>query len=165
MQVLTPQEIHGAFHGDQKTGRSKPVVPNLAAVDWAVLDYFGWLHPAGHKGYMVVPLANGTLRGVVLRCSRPSSQRPRYEMCAWCHHVHRTNGTAMFSLLVRGTDERITIGNTLCRNLDCSLRIRNLCSDPPTYMNETIDLQSKVVRLQHSIYQFLYRANALSEYE
>ena len=95
--------------------------------------------------------------------TQTTSRRRRYEMCSWCNHVHRTNGTAMFSTLVRGTDGRVTIGNAMCRNLDCSLRIRNLCGDPPGYMGETIDLDSKVQRLQAAVYEFLYRADVLSD--
>jgi hypothetical protein len=161
MDALTPEEIRAAFSVGERT----PVVPNLARVDWGVLDYFGWIHPAGFQGYLVIPLANGQLRGITLRRTQATSGRPRYEMCAWCHHVHRTNGTAMFSVTVKETDERVTIGNLMCRNLDCSLRIRNLCSDPPSYMNETLDLERKVERLRNAIYQFMYRANALPDVE
>ncbi len=142
----------------------KPPMPRLDIVDWGVLDYFGWIHPAGHQGYIVAPLANDEdLRGILLRRSSTQSRRPRLEMCGWCNHVHKTNGTAMFSVVVRGTDERRTIGNQLCRNLDCSLRIRNLSSDPPTFMTESLHLQTKVHRLQNAIYRFLYRANCLYE--
>ena len=157
MQPLVAEQLRDAFPLEKR----KPVVPNLQFVDWTVLDYFGWVHPAGHRGYLVMPLANGELRGLVLRRSQTTSRRRRYEMCSWCNHVHRTNGTAMFSTLVRGTDGRVTIA--MCRNLDCSLRIRNLCGDPPGYMGETIDLDSKVQRLQAAVYEFLYRADVLSD--
>ncbi len=159
MQPLDAEQLRGAFPFEKR----KPVVPNLASVDWSVLEYFGWIHPAGHRGYLVMPLANGELRGLVLRRSQTTSRRRRYEMCSWCNYVHRTNGTAMFSALVQGTDGRLTIGNSMCRNLDCSLRIRHLCGDVPGYMGETIDLDSKIQRLQTAVYQFLYRADALSE--
>ncbi|MCB1644660.1 MAG: FBP domain-containing protein, partial [Pseudomonadales bacterium] len=107
MEPLTHQQIREIFAQE----REKPVIPNLAPVDWGVLDYFGWIHPAGHRGYVVMPLANGELRGVILRRTQSSPRRPRYEMCSWCNHVHRANGTAMFSVVVRGSDGRKTIGN------------------------------------------------------
>ena len=157
MEVLDHEQIKQAFEHEKRP----PVVPNLANVDWGVLDYFGWIHPAGHQGYVVVPLANDEIRGLVLRRSIASVRKPRFEMCSWCNHVHQSSGTAMFSALVRGSDERKTVGNLMCRNLDCSLRIRNLCSDPPSYMGETIDLGDKVSRLQNSLYRFLHRSNAL----
>ena len=69
----------------------------------------------------------------------------------------------MFSVVVKGSDQRRTIGNLICRNLDCSLRIRNLASDPSSYMNETLDLNNKIYRLCNSIYRMLYRINSLYE--
>jgi hypothetical protein len=160
MRPVSEEEIRELF-SDQK---ELPPIPDLEFVDWGVLDYFGWIHPSGHRGYVIMPLADDNdLRGMVLRRTVTQSSRPRMEMCGWCNHVHKRNGTAMFSVVVKGSDERRTIGNRMCRNLDCSLRIRNLASDPPTYMMETIDLKAKVQRLQNSIYRFLYRANALYE--
>ncbi len=160
MKSLTKAQIKSLFASENH----KPIIPNLEPVDWAVLDYFGWIHPSGHLGYIVTPLGDeDDLRGVQLRRSTTTSRKPRFEMCSWCNHVHHTNGTAMFSVVVKGTDERRTIGNLVCRNLDCSLRIRNLASDPPSFMNETIHLPGKIHRLQNAIYRMLYRANCLYE--
>ncbi|MFT7243846.1 MAG: hypothetical protein ACI82A_001194 [Candidatus Azotimanducaceae bacterium] len=158
MKLINESHIKEIFADERVTLH----IPRLDHVDWAVLDYFGWIHPGGQLGYVVAPLANDDdLRGMVLRRVVTNATRPRMEMCSWCNHVHKRNGTAMFSVVVKGTDERRTIGNRMCRNLDCSLRIRNLSSDPPSYMMETLNLQNKVMRLQNSIYRFLYRANAL----
>ena len=76
--------------------------------------------------------------------------------------MYRGRGTAMFSAYVAGSDGRRSIGNQICRNLDCSLRIRNLTGDPPTFMPETIELHTKVQRLQRSAGAFLERINALA---
>ena len=69
----------------------------------------------------------------------------------------------MFSAQVHGSDGRRSIGNYICKNLDCSLRIRNLASDPPTYLPETIDLDRKVTRLKIAVQSFIARANANSQ--
>ncbi len=131
-------------------------------MDWGVLDYYGWIHPSGHLGYAAMPV-QGTLKGIVLRRMLNTSARPRSHMCSWCHHVYRGRGTAMFSTKVAGSDGRRSIGNYICRNLDCSLRIRNLASDPPTYLPETVDLPRKIVRLQISVTGFMARANVLAD--
>jgi hypothetical protein len=160
MRPITDTQISDLFAEE----REALYIPRLDHVDWAVLDYFGWIHPSGHLGYVIAPLASDEdLRVMVLRRAIAPTTKPRMEMCGWCNHVHKRNGTALFSVVVKGTDERRTIGNRMCRNLDCSLRIRNLSSDPPSYMMETIHLENKVQRLQNSIYRFLYRANALYE--
>ena len=161
MQELSHEQIKQAFEHKKRA----PIVPNLGRVNWDHLDYFGWIHPAGHLGYIVVPLANEELRGLELRRSMASVRNPRFEMCSWCNHVHRSAGTAMFSTIVRGSDERKTIGNQMCRNLDCSLRIRNLTSEPLSYMSETIDLDNKISRLQNSLYRFLHQSNRLYSME
>jgi hypothetical protein len=137
-------------------------IPDLGQVDWGVLDYFGWIHPAGHAGYVVMPIAN-ELRGVVLKRMVQANGKPRTHMCSWCKHVYRSRGTAMFSTQVEGTDGRRFIGNYICLNLDCSLRIRNLASDPPTYLPETINLDEKIHRLRISVSSFMARANVLSD--
>jgi len=127
-----------------------------------VLDYFGWIHPNGQIGYMAMPV-QGQLRGLKLRRMVNHAARPRTHMCSWCHHVYRSHGTAMFSTGVTGSQGRRRIGNYICRNLDCSLRIRNLASDPPTYLPETIELKYKIWRLESAVTAFMSRANRLAD--
>ena len=103
------------------------------------------------------------LRGLKLRRMLNHSARPRTHMCCWCHHVYRSRGTAMFSTEVAGSDGRRRIGNYICRNLDCSLRMRNLSSDPPTYLPETMELRHKIWRLESAVTTFLARANQLAD--
>lgn len=67
----------------------------------------------------------------------------------------------MFSTEVAGSDGRRSIGNYICKNLDCSLRMRNLSSDPPTYMPETMELRRKIWRLESAVTTFMARANRL----
>lgn len=67
----------------------------------------------------------------------------------------------MFTTYVAGSDDRRVIGTSLCRDLDCSVRIRNLTGDPPSHMPETIDLTAKVNRLENALFSFLSRINRL----
>ncbi len=155
LQALNRADITQLFPDCSAT---ELALPDLTHVDWAVLDYFGWLHPSGHLGYVVVASEQG-LQGMQLRRSLNHSARPRTRMCSWCHHVYRSRGTALFSASVVGSDGRRFIGNHICRNLDCSLRIRNLASDPPTYLPETINIEHKIQRLKNSLLAFMARAN------
>ncbi len=131
-------------------------IPDLDRVDWGVLDYLGWVHPSGHLGYVVAPVEDG-LYGMKLKRMVNHGAKPRTHMCSWCHHVYRSRGTAMFTAVIEGSDGRRSIGNYVCRNLDCSLRIRNLASDPPTYLPETIDLDRKIFRLETALRSFMWR--------
>ena len=155
LQALNRADITQLFPDCSAT---ELALPDLTHVDWAVLDFFGWLHPSGHLGYVVVASEQG-LQGMQLRRSLNHSARPRTRMCSWCHHVYRSRGTALFSASVVGSDGRRFIGNHICRNLDCSLRIRNLASDPPTYLPETIHIEHKIQRLKNSLLAFMARAN------
>ena len=159
MQQLDANDLRTAFR-QQKN--SEFYLPQLDNVDWGVLDYFGWLHPSGQQGYAAVVLGD-ELHGLKLRRMVNHGSKPRTHMCSWCHHVYRSRGTAMFSTAVKGSEGRRRIGNYICKNLDCSLRIRNLVSDPPTYLPETIDLDRKIVRLTIAINSFIGRANQPSQ--
>jgi len=155
MQSLSKSQIRQLFPDYSATDLA---LPELTHVDWGVLDYFGWLHPAGHFGYVVFADSDG-LKGMRLRRSINTTSRPRTRMCSWCHHVYRSRGTALFSTTVIGSDGRRFIGNHICRNLDCSLRIRNLVSDPPTYLPETLHIEHKSNRLRDAVKNFMVRAN------
>ena len=102
------------------------------------------------------------LKAIRLRRALATEGPPRTQMCSWCHHVYRGRGTALFTTTVLGSDGRRNIGNYLCRNLDCSLRIRNLTSDPPTYLPESLHVRNKIYRLQAAVLTFMARANVLN---
>jgi len=67
----------------------------------------------------------------------------------------------MFCATVSGSDGRRIIGNMLCSNLDCSVRIRNLTGDTPGFMPETVDLSRKIQRLESALLVFLSRAGRI----
>ena len=157
MYQLTPEEIVDVF--DHR--KHDLYVPDLSVIKWDALDYLGWVHPSGHLGFVVLKSPNdGRLRGVTLRRSSRRPRKPRMEMCSWCHHVHRTDGTAMFTVSVKGSDGRHTLGNVVCKDLDCSLRIRNMVS-PHSLMRETLYQPARIWRMQKSMHKWLGRANRI----
>ena len=156
MQALTRHEIVSTFDSSVDLH-----VPDLSNVEWTVLEYLGWVHPSGHLGFVVLQSPNtGELRGIRLNRSQRSSKKPRMEMCSWCHHVHKTNGTAMFTVSVRGSDGRHILGNVICKDLDCSLRIRNIV-EPDSFMRETLYQPAKIWRMQQQMHKWLGRANQI----
>ncbi len=157
MLTLTREEIVAAFGDDDED----LVVPDLVDVPWDSLDYFGWVHPAGHLGFVVLQSPNdGHIRGVRLRRSVRKTRKPRLEMCSWCHHVHKSNGTAMFTVAVKGSEGRHTLGNIICKDLDCSLRVRDLV-EPGSFMRESLYQPAKVWRMQQTMHRWLGRANQI----
>lgn len=153
MLALSREEISNAFEDEEDLK-----IPPLDEVAWDNLDYFSWIHPTGHQGFMVLQSpSTGEICGIRLNRRQRSAKRPRMEMCSWCHHVHRANGTAMFTVDVKGSDGRHVLGNVACKDLDCSLRVRNLVS-PDSYMKETLYEPARIWRMQQSLHRWLSRA-------
>ena len=156
MQALQREEIIGSFDD-----RKELFLPELAALDWESLDYLGWVHPSGHEGYVVLQSPNtGAICGIRMNRSRRNTRKRRMEMCSWCHHVHKTNGTAMFSITVKGSEGRHILGNVICKNLDCSLRVRNLI-EPASYMRESLYEPARIWRMQQQMHNWLGRAKQI----
>lgn len=156
MEALARQQILSAFEEPDDL-----LLPDLDSIHWEELEYLGWVHPSGHLGFVILQSPfDGHLKGIRLRRDERRAKKPRLEMCSWCHHVHKANGTAMFTVAVRGSDGRHTLGNLVCRNLDCSLRIRNLVS-PESFMRETMYEPAKIWRMQQSMFRWLGRARQL----
>lgn len=157
MDPVSQDELERAFGAEL----DQVVLPDVEAIPWQDLDCLGWVHPAGHLGYLaLISPESGALTASVLRRSRMSSEKPNYEMCSVCHHLHYHQGTAMFTLDVKGSAGKHLIGKVLCKNLDCSLRIRNLV-DPPNVMPETLYPEAKIWRMQKLILRWLKKANRL----
>lgn len=156
MLALTRQQIVSAFDPDADLQ-----LPEIDIIQWENLDYLGWVHSAGHLGYVVLQSPkDGELKGITLSRRHRAASRPRMEMCSWCHHVHRANGTAMFTVAVKGSDGRHTLGNVVCKDLDCSLRVRNLKS-PESYMRESLYEPARIWRMQQSMHRWLARARQI----
>jgi hypothetical protein len=156
MLPLDHEQIVAAFDEDEDLH-----VPDLEDVQWPVLDYFGWVHTSGHLGFVVLQSPNdGQIRGIRMNRAKRTAKKPRMEMCSWCHHVHKANGTAMYTVSVRGSGGRHSLGNVVCKDLDCSLRIRNLVQ-PDSFMRETLYHPAKIWRMQTTMHKWLGRANQL----
>ncbi len=156
MDPLTSEEIAAAFDPEDEL-----YLPDLSEINWDALDYLGWIHPSGHLGFVVLQSPNdGCLKGIKMRRSPRSAKEPRMEMCSWCHHVHKTDGTAMFTVSVKGSNGRHTLGNIVCKDLDCSLRIRNMVT-PDSQMSETLYQPAKIWRMQKSMHKWFERANRI----
>lgn len=157
MEPVSETEIRAAFEGQA----GEVYIPDLSEVSWDLLDFLGWLHPNGRVGYIVlVSPVDGSLKGTLLQRSTLSTRHEGFEMCSLCHHVHKPNGTAMFTVRCKDSERHGSVGNVVCKNLDCSLRIRNVM-EPASCLNETLYLEAKVWRMQLALHRWLKSANRL----
>jgi hypothetical protein len=156
MLAMNKEQIAAAFDEDEVLN-----VPDLGNVQWPFLDYFGWVHSSGHLGFIVLQSPNdGQNRGIRMRREKRPPKKPRMDMCSWCHHVHRKSGTAMFTVSVRGSGGRHSLGNVVCKDLDCSLRVKNLVQSE-SLMRETLYQPAKAWRMRTTMHKWLGRANQL----
>lgn len=157
MESLTEAEIIAAFDGQEP---DLPV-PDLSGIDWEVLEFYGWLDPGGRRAYMVViSPEDGLVKGITLERSRFSPARGGFEMCSLCNHVHTSNGTAMFTIDRRNSERQHSIGNIVCKDLACSLRVRNLIN-PPNFLRETLYKEARIWRMQIALHKWLRSADYL----
>ena len=161
MEAVTAAELEQCFDGSDEEVWLPDWLDELGDDDWQHRDYLGWVHPSGHLGYLALVSPNsGRLCGVVLKRQRRGSGGFRLDMCSWCHHVHRMGGTAMFTVSVRGTGGRHRIGRVVCKDLDCSLRIRNLV-EPDSLIRESLYKEARIWRMQNELYRWLNRAKRI----
>jgi hypothetical protein len=152
MDVLTEPELKACFKDEDDIW-----FPDLSVIEWADLDFLGWVHPSGHLGYIATRSPNdGRLRGIVLRRFERPTRRVRLDMCSLCHHVHSSGGTAMFSITELGSRGRRSISNVVCSDLACSLRVRNKLN-PSSLMQETLYIEAKVWRILQHLHRWLAR--------
>ena len=156
MLALDKEQIAEAFDKDEVLN-----VPDLRNVQWPFLDYFGWVHSSGHLGFIVLQSPNGGQnRGIRMHRAKRTAKKPSMDMCSWCHHVHRKSGTAMFTVSVKGWRGRHSLENIVCKDLDCSLSMRNLVQ-PDSFMRETLYHPAKIWRMKTRMHKWLGRANQL----
>ena len=51
VEALTVSDIKSVFR--QLSG-AELALPDLAPIDWGILDYLGWIHPSGTTAFMVM---------------------------------------------------------------------------------------------------------------
>ena len=77
MESLSRSELTRLFPDETPRELS---IPKLDHVDWAVLDYFGWINSAGNIGFVVIPYGNKH-RALRMTRSLSSSRKPK-RICA-----------------------------------------------------------------------------------
>lgn len=147
MRPLTTKEILSAF---SKRERKEIKLPDLELIDWENLDFLGWIHPSGHLGFVVYEFPT-RVRGIVLeRNTQASSGGIR--MCSWCYTLNIASGVRLFTYQIPKT--KITIGDYLCADLQCSLYLRGIKKTDITQMRESLSVSEKIQRCKSNIEKF-----------
>ena len=101
---------------------------DLNTIDWAQLDYLGWIDPKmKRRSYAVVPV-DGEPVGIVLRQADASPRRRA--QCSWCRDVKLPNDVVLYSAQRAGAAGRNgdTVAIWICAEFQCSANVRKLPS-------------------------------------
>ena len=117
----------------------------------AVVDYFAWREPSGHRTYLVLEDKVGGAP-IALTFERTKNSEAVPMMCNWCHAVRPASDVALMTVSVTN---RKRIGLYLCSDISCKT---NVLESPSVHdMRETLDRGEKIVRLGQKIRNFVYR--------
>jgi FBP C-terminal treble-clef zinc-finger len=162
MDPLTEADVRDSFVNCSKGDAKKLTLPGpLAEIAWEQLDFLGWRDPrAPERAYLVTPW-QGRLVGIALRSSTKSGKSlMKSTMCSICLTVHASSGVSLFTAPRAGAcgREGNSVGTYICTDLQCSRYIRGfLASEAIHSLGETIDLDTRIERLQEKIDQFTAR--------
>jgi hypothetical protein len=53
VEALNINDIKGLF---RQSSSAELALPDLAPIDWGILDYLGWIHPSGSTAFVVMPV-------------------------------------------------------------------------------------------------------------
>lgn len=140
MQQLNATQIKKSFINTSRREVEKIALPpNLAEIEWAELDYFGWADAKiPQRAYIVVPV-DDVPRGLMLRAVPMAKSQA---MCSWCEDLHETTGVRMFTAKKAGHSGRNgnSLGTLIHGNFECSEIVRN----PPRAVEGHNDFEAHV---------------------
>jgi hypothetical protein len=148
MRVLTKEEIILSFLPKE---RKKVKLPDLGIIDWANLDFLGWIHPSGHLGYIVYEFQNGLLRGIVLERTQVTLGKGA-RMCSLCYTLNTASQIKFFTYHIPG--KNIVVGDYFCADLQCSLYIRKIKEPLLAQMQENLTIYQKIKRCKKNLEKF-----------
>ena len=129
MLPLSPTTVKATFvNASRKVVADITLPAGFSEIDWAGVDYFGWIDPKmKRRSYVVVPV-DGEPVGIVLRQADASPRRRA--QCSWCRDVKLPNDVVLYSAQRAGAAGRNgnTIGTCICAEFQCSVNVRKLPS-------------------------------------
>lgn len=163
MRPISESEIRASFVNCSKGETQRLGLPrDLAELPWAELDFLGWRDPgAPERGYLVAERGgDGRLVGVALRAASGAARGfTARSICTICKTTRTGGGVALLSARRAGESGRNgnTVGQYICSDLACPLYVRGKKVSAGTLLDETLDQQSRIERLNRGLDAFLAR--------
>ncbi|WIB26428.1 FBP domain-containing protein [Curtobacterium sp. MCSS17_015] len=143
MLPLTIEALRASFVNASRRELADMTVPDLDAVAWDDLTYFGWRDPkTARRAAAVIPTLEGGLVGILFRQAE-ASPRSRAQ-CSWCQDVKLPNDVVFYAAKRSGSSGRKgnTVGTLVCQDFQCSRNVRR--TPPPAY--EGYDVEAARLR-------------------
>jgi hypothetical protein len=165
MRPITESEIRGSFVNCSKGETQRLSLPrDFTELAWADLDFLGWRDPAApERGYLVAERPDGRLVGVALRAASGASRGfTARSICTICKTTRTGGGVALLAARRAGEAGRNgnTVGQYICSDLACSLYVRGKKISAGTLLDETLDRDARIARLEKGLELFLSKVTA-----
>ena len=156
MRPLDERAIRASFrNASRKRVSSLTLPPELAACDFDVLDYLGWVDPKMPRRAYVIAEIDDAPVGVLLQ--RAEQRTLARAQCSWCDDVTLRNDVQLFAARKAGAPGRNgdTIATLVCENFGCSANVRRL--PPLAYEGYDRELARdlRIVRLREHLSGFV----------
>jgi len=152
MTPLTGSEIRASFSRREQRDLK---LPNLTAVDWSNLDFLGWRGPGTELAFVVFDWKE-SLKGITFRYNKGGTSNQRMTMmCSWCKTLQSRDGIQLYTTLK--SDGNKSMGDYLCRDLQCSLYVRGIDLPATARMPESISVDKRIERLRENVQTFYDR--------
>ncbi len=158
MNPLTSDAIRASFVNCSKGEAKRALLPDLTATPWADLDFLGWPDPSGSQRAYLVLEREGVPIGLLLRQSSGLGAS-RSTMCQICITPHTGSSVALSVARKSGAAGKKgdSTGIYICRDLACSLYVRDKKASRAASLRETLTLEASIERLLYNLDQFVDR--------
>ncbi|MBR7827097.1 FBP domain-containing protein [Actinospica sp. MGRD01-02] len=165
MRPVTESEIRTCFVNCSKGEALRMNLPrDFADVPWEDLDFLGWRDPgAPDRGYLVAERGEKGLVGVSLRSASGGGRGfTARSICSICKTTRTGGGVALLSARRAGESGRNgnTVGQYICSDLACSLYVRGKKVSAGTLLDETLETQARIARVEKGLDAFLNKITA-----
>ena len=158
MNPLTADDIRASFINCSKGEAKRAMLPDLNATPWPDLDFLGWPDPSGSQRAYLVLERYGVPVGLLLRQSTGVGAA-RSAMCQICITSHPGSSVALSVARKAGAAGKKgdSTGIYMCRDLACSLYVRDKKVSGAASLRETLTLEASVERLHRNLDRFVDR--------
>jgi hypothetical protein len=163
MRPINEAEIRACFVNSTKGEAARMNLPKdfaAAPPPWEDLDFLGWRDPGAPERAYLVAERGGRLIGIALRAGTGGGRGfTSTSICTLCKTARTGGDVTLMGARRAGEAGRNgnSVGQYICGDLACSLYIRGKKISVGAVADETLDLSSRIARLEAGVDAFIGR--------